>query len=74
MKMFNEISRREPPMNFFSQRVVIPWDAPHKKVVSSKTTLQFKTEYDKYGGGVNEVEFIPQHASHRVSGYSGKLR
>ena len=50
MKLLKERSRREPCRHFFSQRVVIPWNALPEKVVSSKTMLQFKIEYDKYGG------------------------
>ena len=49
-KVCKERSRREPHRNFFSQRVVIPWNALPEKVVSSKTTLQFEIEYDKCGG------------------------
>ncbi len=52
MKIYNEKSRREPRRNFFSQRVVIPWNALPEKVVSSKTTRLFKIEYDKCGEGV----------------------
>ena len=47
MKLVKERPRREPRRNFFSQRVVIPWNALQEKVVSSKTTLQFNIEYDK---------------------------
>ena len=39
MKLFKERSRHEPRRNFFSQRVVSPWNALPDKVVSSKTTL-----------------------------------
>ena len=42
MNPFKERSRREPRWNFFSQRVVIPWNALPEKVVDSKITLQFK--------------------------------
>ena len=51
MKIYKERSRREPRRNFFSQRVVIPWNALPEKVVSSKTTRLFKIEYDKCGEG-----------------------
>ena len=52
MKIYKERSRREPRRNFFSQRVVIPWNALPEKVVSSKTMRLFKIEYDKCGEGV----------------------
>ena len=50
MKIYKEISRCEPRRNFFSQRVVIPWNALPEKVVSNKTTRLFKVEYDKCEG------------------------
>ncbi len=42
--IYKERSKREPRRNFFSQRVVIPWNALPEKVVCSKSTLQFKIE------------------------------
>ena len=54
LKIYKEISKREPRRNFFSQRAVIHWNALPEKVVCSKSTLQFKIEYDKcvcVGGG-----------------------
>ena len=53
MKLFKERSRREPCRNFFSQRVVIPWNALPEKV----TTMPFKT-YDKCGG-LNKLSCPP---------------
>ena len=50
LKIYKEISKREPRRNFFSQRVVIPWNARPEKVVCSNSTLQFKIEYDKFWG------------------------
>ena len=50
LKIYKERSKREPRRNFFSQRVVIPWNALPEKVVCSKSTLQFKIEYDKFWG------------------------
>ena len=50
LKIYKEISKREPRSNFFSQRVVIPWNALPERVVYSKSTLQFKIEYDKFWG------------------------
>ena len=55
MKIYKERSRREPRRNFFSQRVVIPWNALPEKVVSSKTTRLFKIENDKCGQGVVKI-------------------
>ena len=52
--IYEERSKREPRRNFFSQRVVIPWNAQPEKVVCSKSTLQFKIEYDKFCGGLNK--------------------
>ena len=37
-------------MNFFSQRVVTPWNTLPENVPCSKSMLQFKIEY-KFGGG-----------------------
>ena len=42
VKLFKERARREPHMSFFSQRVVIPWNALPENVASSNTTLQIK--------------------------------
>ena len=50
MKLFKERLIREPRRIFFSKRVVIPRTALPEKVVSSKTTRQFKIEYGKCGG------------------------
>ena len=50
LKVYKERPKREPRRNFFSQRVVIPWNALPEKVVCSKSTLQFKIEYDKFWG------------------------
>ena len=50
LKIYKERSMREPRRNFFSQRVVIPWNALPEKVVCSKSTLQFKIEFDKFWG------------------------
>ena len=36
LKIYKESSKREPRRNFFSQRVVIPWNALPEKVVFSK--------------------------------------
>ena len=54
LKIYKERSKREPRRNFFSQRVVIPWNALPEKVFCSKSTLQFKIEYDKFWGGLNK--------------------
>ena len=54
LKIYKERSKREPRGNFFSQRVVIPWNALPEKVVCSKSTLQFKIEYKLGGGGLNK--------------------
>ena len=66
MKLFEDRSRCETRRNFFSQRVVIPRNALPEKVVSSKTTLQLKLEYDKCVWGVYKLSFLPRQASHRV--------
>ena len=50
--IYKERSKREPRRNLFSQRVVIPWNELSEKVLCSKSTLQFKIDYDKFGGGV----------------------
>ena len=50
LKIYKERSKREPRRNFFSQRVVIPWNALPERVVCSKSTLQFKIEFDKFLG------------------------
>ena len=54
LKIYKEIWKREPRRNFFSQCVVIPWNALPEKVVCSKSTLPFKIEYDNWGGGLNK--------------------
>ena len=54
LKIYKERSKREPRRNLFSQRVVIPWNELSEKVVCSKFTLQFKIEYDTFGGGLNK--------------------
>ena len=50
LKIYKEISKREPRRKFFSQRVVVPWNALPEKVVYSKSTLQLKIEYDQFWG------------------------
>ena len=57
-RVYTERSRREPRRNFFSQRVVIPWNALPEKVVCRKSTLQLKIEYDKCGS-LNKLSFLP---------------
>ena len=42
LKIYKERSKRELCRHFFSQRVVIPWNALPAKVVCRKSTLQFK--------------------------------
>ena len=56
---FQKRPRRKPRRNFFSQRVVIPWNVGllPQKVVCGKTRLQFKIEYYKWGGGVNKLSY-----------------
>ena len=44
LKIYKERSKSEPRRNFFSQRVVFPWNAMPEKVVCSKSTLRFKIE------------------------------
>ena len=51
MKIYKERSRCEPRRNFFSQRVVITWNALPEKVVSSKITRLFKS-VGRGGGGL----------------------
>ena len=51
MHIYKERSRHEPRKNFFSQRVVIQWNALPEKVVSSNTMRLLKIEYDKCGEG-----------------------
>ena len=58
LKIYKERSKREPRRNFFSQRVVIAWNALPEKVVCSNSTLQFKLEYDKFWG-FKHVIFLP---------------
>ena len=48
LEIYKVRSKREPRRNLFSQRVVIPWNALPEKVVCSKSTLQFKIEYDLF--------------------------
>ena len=67
MKIYKEISKREPRRNFFSQRVVIPWNALPEKVVCSKFTLQFKIEYDKLWGVKISNLSTPTDLTHCVS-------
>ena len=64
MKLLKERARREPHRNFFSHRVVMPWNALPEKVVSSNTTQQFKIEYDKCGGGGLKIcsPFYPERS------------
>ena len=54
LKIYKERMQREPRRNFFTQRVVTPWNELPEKVVCSKSMLQFKIQYDKFLGGLNK--------------------
>ena len=69
LKIYTRKDRNGSQQKLFSQRVVIPWNELPEKVVCSKSTLQFKIEYDKFWGvlisnlstptGLTQVNSVP---------------
>ena len=50
LKIYKERSKREPRRNFFSQRVVIPWNALPEKVVSANLRCSLKSNLTNFWG------------------------
>ena len=47
-KIYQERSKSDIRHNFYTQRVVAPWNSLPQHIVLSKTVTQFKWSYDKY--------------------------
>ena len=47
LKMFKKRSRKDIRKNFFSQRIVNPWNHERREVVQKKKTLGFKKGFDE---------------------------
>ena len=45
-----KISNSDIRHNFFTQRVIVPWNTLPQHIVESKTVREFKNSYDKWSG------------------------